>query len=126
MKKSRKNPLFRRILAATLLVGGAFQLAVPVLAQTAPSTAANTSISNRVTATYDNADATTPTFNATSNTVTITVAEVAGITITGTAVDVNGGTLQPNDVINMELPTLLFQQALLQIPLLLAVHSWYE
>ncbi|MBW4638742.1 MAG: hypothetical protein KME05_11000 [Gloeocapsa sp. UFS-A4-WI-NPMV-4B04] len=103
MKTSQKK-LFRRFLAATLLIGGPFQLAAPLLAQTAPRpTTANTTISNTATATYDDADANTPLFNATSNTVTITVAEVAGITITGAgAVDADGGSLQPNDVINFD------------------------
>lgn len=83
MKNSR-NQLFRRILTATLLAGGTFQLAAPVLAA---GTTAGTSISNTATATYDDDnDATNGTFSSTSNTVTITVAEVASITVTSQAV----------------------------------------
>lgn len=99
MKNSR-NKLFRRILTATLLAGGTFQLAVPVLAA---GTNAGTSISNTATATYDDADPTTPTFNTTSNTVTITVAEVGGLSVTGAATtDTNGGTVLPGDTINYD------------------------
>lgn len=57
MKNSRKNPLFRQILVATLLVGGASQIAAPVLAQTTPLTSAGTSISNTGTATYEDPNA---------------------------------------------------------------------
>lgn len=101
MKNSR-NQLFRRILTATLLAGGTFQLAAPVLAA---GTTAGTSISNTATATYDDADPTTPTFNTTSNTVTITVAEVGGLSVTGAATtDTNGGTVLPGDTYQLRLP----------------------
>jgi hypothetical protein len=63
------SPLF----AATLLLSGTF--AAPLLAQTAFGTA----IKNQATATYT--DGTTP-YQATSNTISITVAEIAGITVT--------------------------------------------
>ncbi len=62
----------RKVLAATTLLSGL--LSLPVLAQTAPGT----SIKNTATATYS--DGTTQ-YDATSNTVTIDVAEVAGITL---------------------------------------------
>jgi hypothetical protein len=104
MKNSRKNQLFRRLLAATLLLGGTFQLAAPVLAQTVPptqpgqDTTAGKVIRNTATGTYEDPNQPGQTINTTSNTVTITVAEVAGITVTGSSVvDANGGTLQPND-----------------------------
>ena len=82
MKKPRKN-LYRQLLTTALLVGGTFQIASSVLAQTAPTpTSANTSISNTATATYNDAgNPTAPALNSTSNTVTITVAEVAGLYI---------------------------------------------
>ena len=85
MKNSHKNQLFRRLLAATLLIGGSFQLAAPVLAQTAPTTTATapgTQIQNRATATYEDPNNPGVSIDATSNTVIITVAEVAGITNT--------------------------------------------
>lgn len=100
MKSRQKNSLFHRVLVSTLLLGGTFQLAAPVLAA---GTTAGTSISNTATATYDDADPTTPTFNTTSNTVTITVAEVGGLSVTGAATtDTNGGTVLPGDTINYD------------------------
>jgi hypothetical protein len=62
----------RKLLAATMLISGF--LALPVLSQTAPGT----SIKNTATATYSDG---TTSFTATSNTVSIDVAEVAGITL---------------------------------------------
>ena len=60
-------------------------MTAPVLAQavpTAPLTGAGTEIKNKATATYE--DPSNPgTINATSNEVTITVAEVAGIAVVG-------------------------------------------
>lgn len=51
MKKPRKN-LYRQLLTTALLIGGTFQIASSVLAQTAPTpTSANTAISNTATAT---------------------------------------------------------------------------
>ena len=61
------------LFAATLLLSGI--LAPPLLAQTA----AGTAIKNQATATYT--DGSTP-YQATSNTITIAVAEIAGITLT--------------------------------------------
>ncbi|WP_009631933.1 beta strand repeat-containing protein [Synechocystis sp. PCC 7509] len=76
MKQSQKN-LYRPLLTAALLVGGAFQLAAPILAA---GTTAGTGISNTATATYNDPNNPAEVIDATSNTVTITVAEVAGIT----------------------------------------------
>ena len=75
MKKPRKN-LYRQLLTAALLVGGTFQLAIPTFAA---GTTAGTGISNTATATYNDPNNPTEVIDATSNTVTITVAEVAGI-----------------------------------------------
>ena len=83
MKNSRKSQLYRRILAATLLISGSLQLAAPVLAE---GTTAGTSISNTGTATYEDPNSPGTTINSTSNTVTITVAEVGGITVTAAGV----------------------------------------
>lgn len=88
MKNSRKNRLFRSLLATTLLLGGTFQLAAPVLAD---GTAAGTPIQNQATATYEDPNNPGTQINATSNTVTITVAEVAGITVTAAGITDNTG-----------------------------------
>ncbi len=90
----------QRLLAATLLVGGLNTWVAPAFAD---GTAAGTPIDNTATATYDNPDDPTKPFNATSNTVRVTVAEVAGITVTPlSTIDVNGGTVLPGDVVNYE------------------------
>lgn len=103
MKNSQKNPLFRQTLAANLLASGASQLAVPILAQTAPLTSAGTPISSTGTATYEDPNAPGVSINATSNTVTITVAEVAGITVTSAGVnDTNGGSVSTSDLLNFD------------------------
>lgn len=103
MKNPRKN-LYRQLLTAALLVGSTFQIASSVIAQTVPTpTSANTSISNTATATYNDAgNPTGPALNSTSNTVTITVAEIAGLYInTAGVVDGTPATpgIQPNDTI---------------------------
>ena len=90
----------QRLLAATLLLGGLNALVAPAFAD---GTAAGTSIDNTATATYDNPDDPTKPFNATSNTVKVTVAEVAGVTVTPlSTIDRNGGTVLPADVIDYE------------------------
>ena len=102
MNTSRKNRLYRQLLAATLLIGGTFNLAAPVLAAGTP---AGTSISNTATGSYEDSNNPGTPINATSNTVTIQVAEVAGISLTTTndkPTDVNGGTLQPNDILHYD------------------------
>lgn len=65
-------------LIATTLLNSIFQLA-PVLAE---GTQAGQSISNTATATYEDPNNPGTTINTTSNTVTVTVAEVAGVTVT--------------------------------------------
>ncbi len=89
-----------KLLATTLLVGGAIALPIAALAD---GTTAGTTISNTATATYEDPNAPGVTINATSNTVVVTVAEVAGVTATPLAItDVNGGTVLPNDVLNYD------------------------
>lgn len=80
-------------------------MTVPVLAQsvpTAPLTGAGTEIKNKATATYE--DPSNPgTINATSNEVIITVAEVAGIAVTGaTPVDRNGSSVSNGDILDFD------------------------
>lgn len=96
--KSTKNNLFklyRSLVATVLLANGIFQLVAPVLAE---GTTAGTSISNTATATYEDPNSPGTPINTTSNTVTVTVAEVAGITVESTGVvDSNGGNVEVND-----------------------------
>jgi hypothetical protein len=73
--KTLKNHHFRQILAASLALSSSFGIISPVLAQVA----AGTAIKNTATATFSDG---TTTYNATSNEVVITVAEIAGVTIT--------------------------------------------
>ncbi len=73
--KTHKNHHFRQILAASLALSSSFGIISPVLAQVA----AGTAIKNTATATFSDG---TTTYNATSNEVVITVAEIAGVTIT--------------------------------------------
>jgi hypothetical protein len=74
---------YSRSLVATLLMsGGLLNSVAPVFAQTVPLPAANSEISNTATATYtDPADTTNTPINTVSNTVTVTVAKIAGIVV---------------------------------------------
>jgi hypothetical protein len=97
---TRTRRPYRRILAATLLLGGA--LAAPAFAD---GTSAGTSISNTAVSTYEDVNAPGTTINSSSNTVVVQVAEVAGITVTasGTALktDVNtDGKVNSGDTVN--------------------------
>jgi hypothetical protein len=69
--------------------GGLFQLVAPVLAEGTP---ANTSISNTATASYEDPTDTGKQLNTVSNTVTVQVAEVAGITVTANSSEKVSGT----------------------------------
>lgn len=68
--------------------GGLLQLAPAVLAD---GTAAGQAIDNTATATYEQAGSPTP-INTTSNTVTVTVAEIAGVTVQGVGAPTGIGT----------------------------------
>ena len=90
---NRSKRLYRPLAIAALISAGILQPLLPVLAA---GTAAGQGISNTATATYTD-DNNNP-FNATSNTVTITVAPVAGLTVKGTGItDSNGGALEAGD-----------------------------
>ncbi len=92
----------RRVLLALALVGVALiPAAVPARAD---GTAAGTVISNTATATYADPNSPGTTLNATSNTVSVTVAEVAGITVTGLgATDTAGGSnVLPGHLVNYD------------------------
>ncbi|MDJ0692940.1 hypothetical protein [Mastigocoleus sp. MO_188.B34] len=86
---NKKAKIYRSLIAATLVVNGIFQFVAPVLSE---GTSAGTSISNTATATYEDPNNPGTTINTTSNTVVVTVAEVAGITVTA------AGTTLQNDV----------------------------
>jgi hypothetical protein len=97
--KKSKNPkdLFFSLVTAVLLSNGLPLLITPALAD---GTAGGTSISNTATATYEDPNNPDVPINSTSNTVTVTVAEVAGITVTaGTISDNTLGTVQIGDIL---------------------------
>ncbi|MBD6617205.1 hypothetical protein FNW02_15525 [Komarekiella sp. 'clone 1'] len=77
------NQHYQFLAITALLTGSFFQFIAPVLAD---GTTAGQSISNTATATYEDPNNPGTTINATSNTVTVTVAEVAGITVTAAGV----------------------------------------
>ncbi|OCQ96392.1 hypothetical protein BCD64_03370 [Nostoc sp. MBR 210] len=95
-----KNGVFHNTLVATVLLANGFFLVFPVLAQTTP-TAPGTSIDNQATATYEDPNQPNIPINATSNKVTITIAEVAGILVqAGTVNDLTpNGTVQVGDTL---------------------------
>ncbi len=92
----------KEIVLAALLSGGVGVFATP--AAHAAGTAANTVISNTATATYNDPNNAGTTLNATSNTVTVTVAEVAGITVgaVGVTDTTHPGTVLPGDAVNYD------------------------
>jgi len=83
IKKSVKRRYYHSLVATALLTGGIFQLIAPALAD---GTAAGTQINNTATATYQDPNNPGTTINATSNTVQVIVAKVAGITVTGSGI----------------------------------------
>ncbi|MEH2118163.1 beta strand repeat-containing protein [Nostoc sp.] len=98
-KKSlnKQRQRYQSLVATALLTSSLFQFIAPVLAD---GTAGGQAISNTATATYEDPNAPGTTINATSNTVTVTVAEVAGITVTASGVtDNNGGSVAINDLL---------------------------
>ena len=80
-KRTNSKSSFYRLIAATLTMGGV-SLLFPLLASAQNATAAGTPIINRATGTYEDPSQPGITIDTTSNTVTVTVAEVAGITVT--------------------------------------------
>ncbi|MTJ12417.1 hypothetical protein FJR11_07365 [Anabaena sp. UHCC 0187] len=91
----RQSQLFRSLLATAFIANGFFPFVAPAFAD---GTAAGTSISNTATATYEDPNAPNSPINSTSNTVQVTVAEVAGITVTGSGIN-NLGRLDANNVL---------------------------
>ncbi|GJD16583.1 hypothetical protein RIVM261_015390 [Rivularia sp. IAM M-261] len=103
LKRFVKKPskFYRSLVATALITNGIFQFVAPVIAE---GTKAGQSISNTAEATYEDPDNPGTTINATSNTVVVEVAEVAGITVTasGTAFKQdanNNGTVNSGDTV---------------------------
>ncbi|MGB3669614.1 MAG: hypothetical protein WA984_05860, partial [Phormidesmis sp.] len=97
MVKTKKQKTFRQLaykplLSTALAFAGVFNMMSVVLAE---GTAADTEIRNTATATYSDG---TDTLEATSNTVTIKVAEIAGLTVVARPVlDADGGAIEAGD-----------------------------
>ncbi|NJK34665.1 MAG: hypothetical protein HC919_06750 [Oscillatoriales cyanobacterium SM2_2_1] len=92
----------KRLLAGTLSVTGLAQL-YPHQAFAQAITPAGTNILNRATGTYEDPNNPGVTINTTSNTVTVTVAKVAGLTnIPAGIIDLNGGSVSTNDILNFD------------------------
>jgi hypothetical protein len=83
---NKQRQRYQSLVATALLTSSLFQFIAPVLAE---GTAAGQSISNTATATYEDPNDPGTTINSTSNTVVVTVAEVAGITLTASGVTDN-------------------------------------
>lgn len=93
----------RRLLAATLSVSSLWQLMPPTAAAqvATPLTAAGTAINNTATGRYEDPNNPGVEISTTSNPVTATVAEVAGVTVVSSGtVDVNGGSVTTGDFVN--------------------------
>ena len=80
---NKQRQRYQSLVATALLTSSLFQFIAPVLAE---GTAGGQSISNTATATYEDPNAPGTTINSTSNTVVVTVAEVAGITVSASGV----------------------------------------
>lgn len=94
-RHSRRRKLVRPLLATVLTLGGLFNMVSAVLAD---GTAAGTQIDNTATATYNDPNDPGASLTSTSNTVTVTVAEVAGITVAASGIDdLNDGTVDAGD-----------------------------
>ncbi|MBV6627889.1 MAG: hypothetical protein KI793_34030 [Rivularia sp. (in: Bacteria)] len=75
----KKGQVYRSLVATALVANGVFQFVAPVLAV---GGAGGQTIDNTATATYEDPNNPGETINTTSNTVQVTIAEVAGITVT--------------------------------------------
>lgn len=79
----RQSQLFRSLIATAFIANGFFPFVAPALAE---GTKAGQTISNTATATYNDLNDLETTLYTTSNPVVVTVAEVAGITISNVGV----------------------------------------
>ncbi len=97
----KKGQLYRSLVATALIANGVFQFIAPVLAE---GGAGGQTIDNTATATYEDPNNPGETINTTSNTVQVTIAEVAGITVTPANIDFvqdTGAGGQPDGKINV-------------------------
>ncbi len=98
-KKTNSKSSFYRLIAATLTMGGV-SLLMPTLAS-AQLTPAGAIIRNTATGAYEDPNNPGVRINTTSNEVTATVAEVAGVTnVPNSLVDINGGSVTTGDAID--------------------------
>ncbi|NEO80749.1 MAG: hypothetical protein F6J99_32835, partial [Moorea sp. SIO4G3] len=101
----RKSTKLRRrylrpLVSASLILGSLFQLAVPVFAE---GTDAGVPIINQSEATYEDPNNPGVTIDATSNTVIVEVAEVAGLLVQPDGVnDVNLGSIATGDTLQFD------------------------
>jgi hypothetical protein len=96
----KQSQLFRSLIATAFIANGFFPFVAPAFAE---GTTAGTSIDNRATATYEDPNVPNTPINSTSNTVTVVIAEVAGITVTGSGINnlTNpGGAVQPGNLLS--------------------------
>jgi hypothetical protein len=99
-KQTSSKSSFYRLIAATLTIGGV-SLLIPLIASAQALTPAGTPINNTATGTYEDPNNPGVPINTTSNTVTATVAEIAGITnVPAGTIDINGGSVTTNDGID--------------------------
>jgi hypothetical protein len=98
---NQKSKRYRCLVATALITGSLFQFIAPVFAE---GTTAGQSISNTATATYEDPNTPSTKINATSNTVVVTVAEVAGITVTasGTTDSTPATPVTTGDIVNFD------------------------
>jgi len=104
-QRNSQRSSFYRLVAASLGVAGVSSLLLPYLAiaQTVvPPTPAGQDILNRASGTYTDPN-TGEQFNATSNEVKVTVAEIAGITnVPAGIIDRNTGSISTNDILDFD------------------------
>ncbi len=99
--KHQVNTYVRPLIASAMIAGGLLQLAAPIYAA---GTAAGSDISNTATASYEDPNTPNVPLNTVSNTVTVKVEKVAGITIDSLgATDVTAaGKYAPGDTVNFD------------------------
>ena len=94
-RKRLLRKLVRPLISAGLLTGGLFHMVEPAFAL---GTLANTQINNQATATYQSG---TNTLNAVSNTVSVVVSPIAGVTVVNDKiVDLDGNAVEAGDVVS--------------------------
>ncbi|MEO1760629.1 MAG: hypothetical protein AAFR83_01335 [Cyanobacteria bacterium J06629_18] len=81
----KQGQIYRSLVATALVANGVFQFVAPVLAA---GGAGGQTIKNTATATYEDPNNPGETINTTSNEVTVTIAEVAGITVTPSTTEI--------------------------------------